>query len=132
MKNIKINQKSVYNTKKSHLFGKIAIICAFFWFILLLCGCAKSTPTETIIDNHIGHIDAVLDYAYNNIEQNSDVVYLENELKGCKIALSDVKQSYYSEIATCKAKTDYWRLATAGLFVALCGAIFVIIKRWFK
>lgn len=99
--------------------------------ILLLTGCASKTPTETIIDNHIGHINEVLDYAYNNFEQNTEIVSLENELKSCKIALEDVKQSYYSEIATCKAKTDYWRLATLGLFIALCGAIFVIIKRIF-
>lgn len=108
------------------VFVILLIIGAF-----LLSGCASKTPTETIIDNHVGHINDTLDYSYNNFDQNSDIVFLENELKSCQIALIDVKQSYYSEIATCKAKTDYWRLATTGLFVALVAAIFMLIKRWF-
>ena len=102
----------------------LAIIC-------FLAGCARKTATETIIDGHIEHINNTLGYSLNNFEQTSDVKFLENELEHCKLALVDVKQSYYGELGTCKAKTDYWRLATFGLFVALLGAIFVIIKRIF-
>jgi PBP1b-binding outer membrane lipoprotein LpoB len=98
----------------------------------LLNGCAKQDPVETIIDQHQEHINEVLDYAYSNIEQTKDVIFLENEILSCSFALVDVKQAYYSRIAACNAKTDYWRLATFGLFVLLCGAIFVIIKRLFK
>lgn len=105
------------------------------WFIILLTicmsGCAK-TPTESVVDHHIDHINDVLDYSYNNIEQTKDVIFLQNELKSCQLALVDTKQTYYGEISACKAKTDYWRLATGSLFVALCVAIFVIIKRLFK
>ncbi len=102
-----------------------------FVIVIFLCGCAGKTPTETIVDGHIEHVNQTLDYAHNNIEQTKDVVFLENELESCKLGLVDTKQSYYSEIATCKAKTDYWRLATGGLFIALCVAVFAIIKRWF-
>lgn len=101
-------------------------------FTFLLNGCASKDPVETIIDHHQEHISDVLDYAYNNIEQTKDVVFLENELQSCNLALVDVKQAYYSRIAACNAKTDYWRLATFGLFLLLCGAVFVIIKRVFK
>ena len=96
--------------------------------LLLLCGCAK-TPTESVIDNHIQHIDDVLDYSYNNIDQTNDIVFLQNELKLCKSAFEDVKQTYRSEISTCKAKTNYWRLATTGLLFALCALIFMRFKR---
>lgn len=96
--------------------------------LLLLCGCAK-TPTESVIDNHIQHIDDVLDYSYNNIAQTQDVIFLQNELKSCKDALIDVKQTYRGEISTCEAKTNYWRLATTGLIFALCALIFMRFKR---
>jgi F0F1-type ATP synthase membrane subunit b/b' len=100
--------------------------------LLLLCGCATKDPVEAIIDQHQNHIGEVLEYAHNNMEQTKDVVFLENEIKSCNLALVDVKQAYYSRIAACNAKTDYWRLATFGMFLLLCGAVFVIIKRIFK
>lgn len=96
--------------------------------LLLLCGCAK-TPTESVIDNHMQHIDDVLNYSHNNIAQTQDVIFLQNELKSCKDALADVKQTYKSEISTCNAKTNYWRLATTGLIFALCALIFMRFKR---
>lgn len=99
---------------------------------LVLSGCARKTPTETIIDTHVEHIDDTLNFAHNNFEQNSDVVFLENELRNCQLVLVDVKQSYYGELGTCKAKINYWRLATFGLFVALCAACFMIFKKMFK
>lgn len=96
---------------------------------VLLSGCARKTPTETIVDNHIEHYNQVLDYANNEMEDTPDTRFLKNELKNCVMTLDDVKQTYYSEIATCKAKTDYWRLATFGLIIALCGAILFILRK---
>lgn len=94
----------------------------------LLNGCAK-TPTQTIVDEHINHVNEALDYAKNNFEQTTEIKFLENELEHCKTGLVSCGSSYSSEIATCEAKTDYWRLSSAGLFVALCVAIFLLIKR---
>ena len=45
--------------------------------LLVLCGCTK-TPTQNVIENHVQHIDDVLDYSYNNIDQTQDIVFLEN------------------------------------------------------
>lgn len=129
---MKNTQKTFKNVKKSHFFAKNRVICAIFVFIFFLAGCAKKDPVDTIVDHHHEHIGEVLDYAYNNIDQNSDVVFLENELKSCDLALIDLQQTYYGQISACKAETKYWRLATGGLLVALCMAIFAIIKRWFK
>ena len=111
-----------------NIFYKIVI---FAFLLTMLCGCAKKDPVENIADLHTQHISDVLDYSYNNIEQTKDVVFLENELKTCQMAIIDVKQSHYSVIAECKGDVRYWRLATFGLFVLLCGAVFALIKRWF-
>lgn len=99
---------------------------------VLISGCAKKDPVETVIDHHQQHIGEVLDYAYNNMEQTADVKFLENELEQCSIAMTDIKQTYYGQLSACKAKTDYWRLATVGLFLLVCGLIFATLKRWIK
>lgn len=98
----------------------------------MLSGCTKDTPVDNIADGHIGHIDDVLDYSYNNMEQTSDVVFLEKELKACQIGIEDVRQACKAQISTEKGRTDYWRLASFGLLIMLVGAVFAIIKRWFK
>ena len=99
--------------------------------LISLCACARKTPTETIVDEHVQHIDQVLDYAHHNISQTKDVIFLENELTNCRTGLVSSKKSYESEIATCEAKTDYWRLSSAGLAVALCVAIYLFLKKRF-
>lgn len=101
------------------------------WFIVLaicLCGCAK-TPTESVIDNHIDHINDVLDYSHNNIEQTKDVIFLQNELKSCQLVLVDTKQTYYGEISTCKAEKRYWQLATSGLVLLLVIMLYACVLR---
>lgn len=95
--------------------------------LFVLCGCVK-TPTENVIDNNINHIDEVLAYSYKNIEQTKDVIYLQNELKACKSAFEDVKQTYKGEISACESKTNYWRVVSFGLFVVLCFLGFVGLK----
>ena len=108
--------------------GEVFIACLICGYMLLLGGCAK-TPTETIVNEHVNHVNDVLDYSYNNIDQTSDVVFLEEELKNCRTGLLSTEQSYKAEIATCNAQTNYWRLSSAGLFVLLCVAIFLFAKK---
>ena len=108
---------------------KILQICAIFLLILSLCGCAKKTQTETIIDSHIEHVNQVVDYAVNNFEQTPEILQLENELSNCGLALEDAKASHKAEIATCESEKDYWRLSTYGLLILIVGAIFLRIKR---
>lgn len=112
-------------------FCKIGFSILLFVAVLLNGGCARKTPTENIIDNHIEHINEVLDYSYNNIEQDKDTIFLQNELKSCKMVLEDAKQTYYSEIDGCEAKTNYWRLATLCLGFVLSALIFLRIRRIF-
>lgn len=100
-------------------------------FTVLLSGCARKTPTETIIDNHIEHINQVLDYAQNNIIQTADVMLLEGELKSCQIALKDVRESHRLEIDSMRTKVNYWRAIAVAFFFACVGAILALMRRLF-
>lgn len=114
--------------KTIHIISKWVLIGTIFLLLCCLMGCAKK-PTQTIVDEHVNHVNEVLDYAKNNFEQTIQVKFLENELENCKTGLVSCGSSYSSEIATCEAKTAYWRLSSTGLLVALCVAIFLLIKR---
>ena len=96
---------------------------------ILLSGCARKDPVENIVDNHSEHFAQVLDYAYNNIEQNSDIVLLENELDSCIVVLETVKQAHFSQIGKCEVEKDYWKLASFSLFVLLAVGAFAKIKK---
>lgn len=95
----------------------------------VLCGCAKQTPTENIVSDHVQLVDETLDYANNNMEDSPDMTFMKNALKTCKTGLLSAEQAYKAEIATCKAKVDYWRLSSVSLGVALFVAIFILLKR---
>lgn len=97
--------------------------------VLVLAGCAKKTPTETIIGQHVQNADEIIDYAQNNMGTDPDTIMLINGLKDCRTGLLSAEQAYKAEIATCEAKTNYWRLATFGLGILLLLGIFAKIKR---
>lgn len=97
--------------------------------VLALAGCAKQTPTETIIGQHVHNADEIIDYAQNNMGTDPDTIMLINGLKDCRTGLLSAEQSYKAEIATCEAKTNYWRLAAFGLGILLLLGIFAKIKR---
>ena len=101
-------------------------------FTVLLSGCASKTPTETIIDNHIGHINEVLDYAQHNIDQTPDVMLLEGELKSCQIALADVKESYKGDKQLWQSKINYWRMMCMWLVFSIGAMVVAWLKRWLK
>ena len=119
------------NVKKSQLLPKIVLILLILLFSMLLYGCAKTTPTENIVDNHIEHINQVLDYSYNNMEQTEDIVFLEKELEVCQIGLDNSKSSYKAEMSTCKAEKKQWQLATFGLILLICIGLYSKIKKVF-
>ena len=97
---------------------------------VLLNGCARKDPVDSIIDGHTEHFSQTLDYAYNNMIQSPDIVMLEKEIDSCIVALESVRQTHYSQIDKCEAETNYWRLASFGLFVMLMLGVLVKIKRW--
>ena len=96
-----------------------------------LCACAHKTPTETVVNNHINHFNEILDYAANNMDDSPDVRYLRSELKSCVMTLEDTKEMHKSELATWKAKIDYWKLATFGLVSMVGLLIFLWLKKVF-
>lgn len=125
----KMNEKTVQNVKFSHYLTKIVLICAIFWFILCLGGCAKHDPVTTIVDNHVAHIGEVIDYAQNNMEISPDTQYLISELKTCQNGLIDAAESHKAVLSTCESDVKYWKLATlfAGTIAGLL--LFFLIRR---
>ena len=102
---------------------------AFLAILVVLCGCAKSTPTESIISDHVQLVDETLDYANNNMEDSPDMTFMKNALKTCKTGLLSAEQSYKAEIATCEANIDYWRLSSVSLGVALLVAMYLLFRK---
>lgn len=101
-------------------------IVIFAFLLITLCSCAK-TPTQNVIGEHINLVDSAL----AGLEKDPSIERAKESLKTCRAGLVSAEQSYKAEIATCKAKTDYWRLSSAGLAVALCVAIYLLLKRRF-
>ena len=92
---------------------------------VLLTGCMHKTATSHIVDEHVQLVDCAL----IDLGKNPDINKAKEALKTCRAGLLSAEQAHAVEIAKCKAETDYWRLSSAGLFVALCLAIFFIIRR---
>ena len=101
-------------------------------FTVLLSGCVKKDPVVNVVDNHVSHIDEVLDYAKNNIVQTADVMMLEGELKSCQMALMDVKESHHSVVDGYEVKISFWRLMAGSLGVLLLVMLGGLIKRWLR
>lgn len=101
-------------------------------FAILLSGCAKKDPVNNIVDNHSSHIDDVLEYAHNNLEQTAGVMFLEGELKSCQLALLDVKESHNSVVDGYEAKISYWRLMVGSLMGVVLLLVGILIKRWLR
>ena len=126
-------KKSPYIESKAHKVSKSLFWLAIGITVLFLCtGCVRKSPTDNIVDNHIQLVNDALDYAKNNMGDDPDTMLLVNSLKTCKAGLDSAKQSCKSQISTCEEKIRYWRLASLGLFLALCMSIFIIIKRLFR
>lgn len=100
--------------------------------LVILCGCARKDPVESIVDNHVSHIDHVLNYAEKNLEQTAGVMLLESELKSCQMALVDASAAYKGVQDKYEAKINYWRLMSGALVFALIVALWGWIKRLFK
>lgn len=124
--------KTPYLESKRHRICKFILAVVITAVLLCLFGCAKNDPVGNIVDNHSNHIGEVLDYAKQNFDQTAEIKYLENELESCILVLDDVKQAHYAKIDTCEAQTNYWKLATLGLFLLILGAIFAKLKGWLK
>ena len=97
--------------------------------VLLLSGCARQDPVETIINNHTEHVKESLEYSYTNFEQTTEIKYLENELESCLVAFKDIEQAYHTKIDACETKTNYWRVVSFGLILLIVGAVLLKIKK---
>ena len=134
MEAVRVHSQRWFITKGLNMkisYSKAQIVLMWVLIAMMLgCvfGCAKK-PTETIVDEHITHVDEALNYAKHNFVQTTEIKYLENELESCRTGLIACGASCESEIATCDAKVNYWRLSSTSLLAALIVAIYFLIKR---
>lgn len=112
---------STKNVKKSHLFGKIILICAIFLFILFLCGCAK-TPIETATDASLGQVDAL----EQQIKKDCPAVNYDKQINA-------LRDSIKTQLSTCEAKMGELKERNNTLLAILIGLVAVIIAfNWAK
>lgn len=92
---------------------------AILFSILLLAGCATTSPTQEIIKGHVELVDAAL---------KKDVV-TKDDLKACRAGLLSAEQSYKAEIRSYVAEKAKWKITSALLGILLAVAIFMGVKR---
>lgn len=97
--------------------------------LFVLMGCSTKTPTETIVDESLKHINEVLDYADNNIADTPDTVFLKEELRACKVQLISCNNSCKAELKAEKNSTAYWKLACGALVGALVALFYFFIRK---
>ena len=90
---------------------------------LLLSGCAGKSPTENIIDHHVGLVnEAIKDPALS--------AEAKDKLKTCQSGLLSAKESFKTEIAKYKSDIRYWKAMVYFLsIIILLYAGFKITKR---
>lgn len=90
---------------------------------LLLCGCAKQTPTQNIIEHHVELVNTAL----NNPNLADDA---REALKTCKAGLLSAEESHRTEISKCESDIRYWK--TVSTFLGILIALYVgfkVVKR---
>ena len=92
---------------------------AILFPILLLAGCATTSPTQEIINSHVELVDEAL---------KKDVV-TKDDLKACRAGLTSAEQAYKAEIRSYVAEKAKWQITSALLGILLAVAIYLRIKR---
>lgn len=116
----KNTQKKLKNVIKSHIFGKIILICALFLFILLY-GCAKS-PVETATDASLGQVDVLQE----QIKKDCPTVNYDKQINA-------LRDSIKTQLATCESQMGQLKERNNTLLAILIGLIAVIVAfNWAK
>lgn len=89
----------------------------------MLSGCVSKTPTENIIDHHVGLVDeAIKDPALST--------EAKEKLKTCQAGLLSAKESFKVEISKYKSDIRYWKSMVYGLVLLILLYIgFKVTKR---
>lgn len=111
---VKNTQKSSYFVKKSHLLAKNGSICAFFLFILLLCGCAKTAP-ETATDALLTEIGAV----EQQIKKECPQAKIDKQMDALRTSAQSQLKTCEAQIATIEAQRNTWVVVSGGLVLVM-------------
>lgn len=105
---------STKNVKKSYLFGIFSKICAFFLFILCLCGCAKNA-SETAAEASLSQVNAI----EQQIKKDCPTVNYDKQMES-------LRNSIRTQLATCEAQKDTLKERNDTLLAILIGLIAII------
>lgn len=118
-------QKRVQNVKKSQLFVFFGVKWLVFLIILgctvLMCGCTRKTPVETITDNAMAQVVALEKTLPN--ECKTDAVLAQ---------LVSIRAEIASAPAACELQIKPIRQQRNGYAIALFALIALIIARFVK
>ena len=110
----KIDQKSVYNVKKSHILGNFVLIWTIFLFILMLGGCAKTAP-ETATDALLTEIGAV----EQQIKKECPQAKIDKEMDALRASAQSQLKTCEAQIATIEAQRNTWIVVSSGLVLVM-------------
>lgn len=79
---------------------------------VLISGCAKTTPTENIIGQHVQLVDEALSDPTLSNEAKS-------ALKTCRAGLLSAQETHQAEISKCDAEKSKLKTERNGLFLAV-------------
>ena len=81
-------------------------------FTTLISGCAKPTPTENIIGQHVQLVDEAL----SNPTLSNEA---KGALKTCRAGLLSAQETYQAEISKCDAEKSKLKTERNGLFLVV-------------
>ena len=114
-------QKNVQNVKKSHIFGKIVVICAFFWFILFLGGCVQNA-SETAAEASLNQVNVI----EKQIKKDCPTLKIDDTLNALRASIK-------TQLQVCESQKDILKEKNNTLLAILIGLIVVIIMmNWIK
>lgn len=118
----KITQKTSYFVKKSHLFAKIAVICAFFLLILLLGGCRHETPVQIIADSATAQVVAL----EKSLPPECKTESIQEQINNIKFEIGRAPAACETMMDKVRAERNSWAMG----FFALAGVLaFLILRR---
>lgn len=117
----KKTQKSTYFVKKSHLLAKIVAICAVFAFILLLCGCHRTTPVEAISESATAQIVAL----EKTLPPECKTDGIKAQIDAIKFEIGRAPAACEMEKDEIRAERNSWALG----FFALAGVLAFLLAR---
>lgn len=127
---MKKTKKTLYIESKAHKISKWLLIGTLLVTALFLMGCAKEVNPITEINNGIQQsVNDLVDYAYNNMEMDTDKQFLIQGAKDCAARADAMTSTYNVSMEKCATEKSKLKLERNGLGIILLVLVgFIIYK----